>query len=49
MTALAMEGVYSSQEANTAVKYNQWEKIKKEKLRWFKMRKKKIVHLKLEM
>lgn len=41
MTALAIEGVYSRQEANTAVKYSQWEKIKKEKLRWFKMRKKK--------
>ena len=40
MTALAIEGVYSRQEANKAVKYNQWEKIKKEKLCWCKMRKK---------
>lgn len=48
MTALAIEGVYSRQEANTAVKYSQWEKIKKEKLCWFETRKKNV-HLKLEM
>lgn len=31
MTALAIEGGYSRQDANAAVKYSQWEKIKKEK------------------